>query len=235
FEEARDKVLMGPKREEVLEGKEKRMTAFHEAGHALLAWIVPGADRVHKVTVVPRGRALGVTQLMPEEDRINVGESRLKAALVFILGGRAAEKLIFDEYSAGAEDDLKKATQLARRMVTAWGMSERLGPVNYVIAEEHPFLGKEIHEHRLFGEHTAQVIDEEVARILHEAADRAYRLLDENREKLDRLAEALEEREVLDEHEIEQIIGPSVNRRAEHNGQPILVEEESPAKPLTER
>ncbi len=235
FEEARDKVLMGPKREEILEGKEKRMTAFHEAGHALLAWIVPGADRVHKVTVVPRGRALGVTQLLPEEDRLNIGESRLKAALVFILGGRAAEKLIFDEYSAGAEDDLKKATGLARRMVTAWGMSERLGPVNYVTAEEHPFLGKEIHEHRLFSEHTAQVIDEEVARILHEAADRAYRLLDENREKLDRLAEALEEREVLDEHEIEQIIGPSVNRRAEHNGQPILVEEESPAKPLTER
>src|SRR5690606_10503959 len=104
FEEARDKVLMGPKREEILEGKEKRMTAFHEAGHALLAWIVPGADLVHKVTVVPRGRALGVTQLLPEEDRLNIGESRLKAALVFILGGRAAEKLIFDEYSAGAED-----------------------------------------------------------------------------------------------------------------------------------
>jgi len=234
FEEARDKVLMGPKREEILEGKEKRMTAFHEAGHALLAWIVPGADRVHKVTVVPRGRALGVTQLLPEEDRINVGESRLKAALVFILGGRAAEKLIFDEYSAGAEDDLKKATQLARRMVTAWGMSERLGPVNYVIAEEHPFLGKEMHEHRTFSEHTAQVIDEEVARILHEAADRAYRLLDENRDKLEQLADALEDKEVLDERDIEEIIGPSVNRRAEQNGQPIVMEDDSPAKPLSE-
>ncbi len=233
FEEARDKVLMGAKREEVLEGKEKRMTAYHESGHALLAWIVPGADRVHKVTVVPRGRALGVTQLLPEEDRMNIGESRIKAALIFILGGRAAEKLIFDEYSAGAEDDLKKATQLARRMVTAWGMSERLGPVNYVTSEDHPFLGKEIHEHRQFSEHTAQVIDEEVARILHDAADRAYRLLDENRDKLEQLTNALEEKEVLDEHEIEAVLGPSINRRAGHNGQPLVLED-TPAKPLAE-
>ena len=128
FEYARDKVLMGPKREEVLTGKEKRMTAYHEAGHALLAWIVPGADRVHKVTIIPRGRALGVTQLLPEEDRLNIGERELHARLAFMLGGRAAEKLVFDEYSAGAENDLKQATQLARRMVTHWGMSERLGP-----------------------------------------------------------------------------------------------------------
>ncbi len=106
FEHARDKVLMGPKREEVLTGKEKTMTAYHEAGHALLAWIVPGADRVHKVTIIPRGRALGVTQLLPEEDRMNIGEAELHARLVFILGGRAAEKLVFDEYSAGAENDL---------------------------------------------------------------------------------------------------------------------------------
>jgi cell division protease FtsH len=160
FEHARDKVLMGPKREEVLTGKEKEMTAYHEAGHALLAWIVPGADRVHKVTIIPRGRALGVTQLMPEEDRLNIGELELHARLVFVLGGRAAEKLIFDEYSAGAENDLMQATRLARRMVTAWGMSERLGPVAYRTSEEHPFLGKEIYEQREFSEHTAQVIDE---------------------------------------------------------------------------
>ncbi len=214
FEVARDKVLMGPKREEVLTGKEKEMTAYHEIGHALLAWIVPGADRLHKVTIIPRGRALGVTQLLPEEDRLNIGESELHARLVFMLGGRAAEKLVFDEYSAGAEDDLKRATQLARRMVTHWGMSERLGPVAYRTSEEHPFLGKELHEQREFSEHTAQVIDEEVSRILHAAGDRARELLEQNRDKLDTLAKTLCEREILDEKEIEVIIGPSPNRAA---------------------
>jgi cell division protease FtsH len=217
FEIARDKILMGPKREEVLAGKEKTMTAYHESGHALLAWIVPGGDRLHKVTIIPRGRALGVTQLLPEEDRLNISESELHARLVFMLGGRAAEKLVFDEYSAGAEDDLKRATQLARRMVTHWGMSDRLGPVAYRTSEEHPFLGKEFHEQREFSEHTAQVIDEEVSKILHAAADRARKLLEQNRDKLDRMSEELCEREILDEKEIEDIIGPSPNR-ASANG-----------------
>ena len=212
FEVARDRVLMGPKREEVLSEREKQITAYHEAGHALLAWIVPGADRVHKVTVIPRGRALGVTQLLPEEDRLNIGESDLRARLVFMLGGRAAEKLVFHEYSAGAEDDLKRCTQLARRMVTHWGMSERLGPVAFRTSEEHPFLGKEMAEPREFSEHTAQVIDDEVSRILHAADEQARRLLGEHRAKLDRLAQALVERELLDEREIEELIGPSVNR-----------------------
>jgi cell division protease FtsH len=220
FEHARDKVLMGAKREEVLTGKEKQLTAYHESGHALLAWLIPGADRVHKVTIIPRGRSLGVTQLLPEEDRLNINENDLHARLVFILGGRAAEKLIFDQYSAGAENDLTQATKVARRMVTAWGMSERLGPVAYRTSEEHPFLGKEFHEQREFSEHTAQLIDEEVARILNAAAHRASELLAENRDKLRDLAEALERQEVLDEHEIEQLIGPSVNRRAESNGRP---------------
>ncbi|HEV3136979.1 MAG TPA: ATP-dependent zinc metalloprotease FtsH, partial [Pirellulales bacterium] len=224
FEHARDRVLMGPKREEVLTGKEKRMTAFHESGHALLAWIVPGADRVHKVTIIPRGRSLGVTQLLPEEDRLNIGESELHGRLCFMLGGRAAEKLIFDEYSAGAENDLMQATRLARRMVTAWGMSKRLGPVAYRTSEEHPFLGKEIYEQREFSEHSAQLIDEEVARILHEAADRASKLLDAHRSQLETLAHALEEHEVLDEAEIEQLLGPSINKRvAESNGKAIDV------------
>jgi cell division protease FtsH len=215
FEHARDKILMGPKREEVLTAKEKRMTAYHEAGHALLAWIVPGTDIVHKVTIIPRGRALGVTQLLPQEDRLNIGEGDLHARLVFMLGGRAAEKLTFDEFSAGAENDLKEATRLARRMVTHWGMSRRIGPVAYRTSEDHPFLGREIvQEHREFSEHTAQVIDEEVAGILHAANDRAYALLEEQRDKLTVLAEALEEREILGEAEIEAILGPSVNQAA---------------------
>ena len=134
-----------------------------------------------------------------------------------MLGGRAAEKLIFDEYRAGAENDLMQATRLARRMVTPWGMSERLGPVAYRTSEEHPFLGKEIHEQREFSEHTAQLIDEEVARILNAAAHKASELLAQNRDKLRLLAEGLEQHEVLDEHEIEELIGPSIDRRAESN------------------
>jgi cell division protease FtsH len=219
FEQARDKVLMGPKREEVLTAKEKSMTAYHESGHALLAWILPDTDRVHKVTIIPRGRALGVTQLLPEEDRMNIGESELHSRLIFMLGGRSAEKLVFDEYSAGAEDDLKRATQLARRMVTHWGMSERVGPVAFRGSEEHPFLGKEFHEQREYSEHSARVIDEEITRILNGAAERANELLAGNRDKLDLLAKALEEQEVLDEVEIEEIIGPSL-RTSRSNGQP---------------
>ncbi|HVX12253.1 MAG TPA: ATP-dependent zinc metalloprotease FtsH [Pirellulales bacterium] len=230
FEIARDKILMGPKREEVLAGKEKMMTAYHESGHALLAWLVPGADKVHKVTIIPRGRALGVTQLLPEEDRLNIGEAELHARLVFMMGGRAAEKLLFDEYSAGAEDDLKRATQLARRMVTHWGMSERIGPVAYRTSEEHPFLGKEIVEQREFSEHMAQLIDEEVARILHESADRARDLLDKNRDKLDQLAGALAEHEVLDNREIEELIGPSPARGISPNGKLALDAQTTPVE-----
>jgi cell division protease FtsH len=219
FEYARDKVLMGSKRDEVLTGKEKTMTAYHEAGHALLAWILPGIDRLHKVTIIPRGRALGVTQLLPEEDRLNIGESELRSRLIFMLGGRGAEKLVFGEYSAGAENDLAQVTKLARRMVAHWGMSERLGPVAYRTGEEHPFLGREIYEQREFSEQTAHLIDEEVSRILHEAADNAQRLLAEHRDKLDAVAHALEANEVLDDSEIEELIGPSAySSRAETNG-----------------
>ncbi len=218
FEYARDRVLMGAKREEVLMGKEKTMTAFHEAGHALLAWILPGIDRLHKVTIIPRGRALGVTQLLPEEDRLSISQSELESRLVFMLGGRAAEKLVFGEYTAGAENDLTQATKLARRMVAHWGMSERLGPVAYRTSDEHPFLGKEIYEQREFSDHTARLIDEEVSRILHESAERAQRLVSEYRGKLDSIAHALEEHEVLDDMEVEQLIGPSAHGKPETNG-----------------
>ena len=213
FEYARDKLLMGAKREEVVSDHEKSMTAYHESGHALLAWLVPGSERLHKVSIVPRGRSLGATQLLPEEDRVNISQSELQTRLLFLLGGRAAEKLVFDEYSAGAEDDLNKATQLARRMVTHWGMSERLGPVAFRDSEDHPFLGREMAEPRRFSEHTAQVIDEEVSRLLRDAADKATVLLNEHREKLDALAKKLEETETLDEEEIEKLIGPPVNKR----------------------
>jgi cell division protease FtsH len=214
FDYARDKVLMGPKREEVLTGREKKMTAYHEAGHALGAWLLPGVDKLHKVTIIPRGRALGVTQLVPEEDRMNIGESALMNRLVLGLAGRAAEKIVFGEYTAGAENDLQNATRIARKMVATWGMSERVGPVSCSTSNEHPFLGRDVYEQREFSERTAQIIDEEVARILNEAADRAVKLLSENRDKLDRLALALETREMLDDTEVEEIIGPAVPRRA---------------------
>ena len=222
FEFARDKVLMGPKREELLSGKEKKMTAYHEAGHALLAWILPGIDRLHKVTIIPRGRALGVTQLLPEEDRLNIGQAELYSRLIFMLGGRAAEKTVFNELSAGAENDLAQVTKLARKMVAHWGMSERVGPVAYRTSEEHPILGREIYEQREFSEHSARVIDEEVSRILHDADAKACDLLAQHRDKLDALATALEQREVLDEIEVEEIIGPSPYPRASSNGQPTV-------------
>jgi len=209
FEYARDKVLMGAQRDDVLNDKEKLMTAYHESGHVLLAWLESNGDRVHKVSIIPRGRSLGATQLLPEEDRVNVGESELHKRLLFLLGGRSAEKMVFDEFSAGAEDDLNKATQLARRMVTHWGMSEKLGPVAFRDGEEHPFLGKEMAEPRRFSEHTAQVIDEEIIRILREASERARKVLIEHRDKLDTLAKALNEEETLDEDDIEDLIGPA--------------------------
>ena len=211
---------MGPKREEILAGREKKMTAYHEAGHALAAWLLPGVDKLHKVTIIPRGRALGVTQLVPEEDRMNIGESDLNNRLAFILAGRAAEKLVFGEYSAGAENDLMQATRIARKMVAHWGMSERVGPVACATSNEHPFLGRDVYEQREFSEHTAQMIDEEVSRVLGEAAKRASSLLSENRGKLDRLAGELESREMLDDTEVVAIIGPATPRRAGETGQP---------------
>jgi len=215
FETARDRVLMGPQRESVLSEHEKKMTAYHEAGHALLAWLFPEVDIVHKVTIIPRGRSLGVTQLLPDEERFNIGEKRLHSQLAFMLGGRAAEKLVFDEYSAGAEDDLKKATGLARRMVAHWGMSEVIGPVAFRQSEEHPFLGKEYHEHREFSEETARIIDQEVQGFLTKAGDSAKDMLSKHRDKLDALVVALIEKESLGKAELEEILGERKKRKEE--------------------
>jgi len=212
FDAARDKILMGNKREEVLNERERLMTAYHESGHALLAWLLSDVDHVHKVTIIPRGRALGVTQLVPDEDRYNIGEARLHSQLAFMLGGRAAEKMIFDEFSAGAEDDLKRATKMARRMVTRWGMSTIIGPVAFRDSEEHPFLGKEVQESRDYSEETARIIDQEVQKFLLEADKRAVQVLTENRDKLEAMTKALVEKESLDQNEIAEIIGIAAQR-----------------------
>ncbi|MEM9353766.1 MAG: ATP-dependent zinc metalloprotease FtsH [Planctomycetota bacterium] len=229
FEYARDKVLMGALRDDVLSDEEKLICAYHEAGHTLLAWLLPHSDKVHKVTIVPRGRALGVTQLVPDEDRKNVSEAQIEATLAMSLAGRAAERIRFDEYSAGAESDLQRATSLARRMVTKWGMSERLGPVAFNESEDHPFLGKEIvQEHRLFSEHTARVIDEEVSRILHDADETAARVLTDEREKLDSLADALLEQEIVDTAGLEEILGPPVGAEPRGAAEPAAAHRLAP-------
>ena len=212
FEWARDRIMMGSKREELINQHERKMTAYHEAGHALIAWLSPEIDLVHKVTIVPRGRALGVTQLLPEEERLSIGERRLYSMLAFMLGGRGAEKLVFDEYTAGAEDDLRRATDLSRRMVGHWGMSEKIGPVSFRQSEEHPFLGREMHEHRQFSEETARLIDEEIQRLLGEAQQRANKILNDHRDKLDKLAEGLLEDEIIDREEMTELIGPPAER-----------------------
>ncbi len=212
FDFARDKVLMGPRREEVLSLREREMTACHEAGHALLAWFLADVDRVHKMTIIPRGRALGVTQLLPTEERYNIGEKRLHSQLAFMLGGRAAEKLVFNEYSAGAEDDLKRATQTARRMVSRWGMSDVIGPVAFRDSEEHPFLGKEYHEQREYSEETAREMDSEIQRFLTQADHQARQVLSDHRDKLDLLTKSLVERESLSEEEMIELVGPPVPR-----------------------
>jgi cell division protease FtsH len=212
FERAADRVLIGPKREEVLNSEDKRRTAYHEAGHALVTWLMPGADKPQKVSIVPRGQSLGVNLTAPDEDRYHHGLDHFKRQLVMIMGGRAADRLVYGQPYAGAESDLKRATRLARLMVTHWGMSDRLGPMAFRIGEEHVFLGKEIQEARDFSEATAGLIDEEVQRILREADDQAYELLAKHREQMEKIVEALLQREELLREDIEQIL------RADNNG-----------------
>jgi cell division protease FtsH len=192
-----------------------------------LAWLEPEADQIHKVSIIPRGRALGMTLFLPEEDRVNICESSLQAFLLIDMGGRAAEKLVFNEFSAGAENDLSHAMQIARRMVTHWGMSERLGPVAFRDSEDHPFLGREITEPRRFSEDTARVIDEEVTRILRTAYERAIELITQHRAWLDCIAQALEKEETLDDVMIEKLIGPPAWKLAEAataNGKPAAAD-----------
>ncbi len=212
FYYAHDKVLMGAKREEILTEKEKERTAYHEAGHTVAAWNLKGANPVHKVTIIPRGQALGVTQMVPDEDRMNLSEHEIADHLIVLLAGRAAESLIYNELTVGAENDLERATAMARRMVTCWGMSEKLGPVSYKMSDEDPFLGGQMHKARQFSEHTMEVIDEEVHKILQDASGRAGILLEKYRDGLEAVTRGLMEKEELDRHEIEELIGTSVHK-----------------------
>jgi cell division protease FtsH len=207
FEDAKDKVMMGTERRSlVINEEEKKLTAYHESGHALIGKLVPGSDPVHKMTIIPRGLALGVTHYLPIDERHTHSKRYLDTKLLHLMGGRVAEKLVFNELSTGAGNDIERATELARKMVCEWGMSERLGPLTFGKKEEQIFLGREIATHRDYSEFTAQEIDKEVRRIVEEAENQATELLSANIDKLHTLANVLLEREILDGVEIDKIL-----------------------------
>src|SRR4030043_43995 len=209
FEEARDITLMGSVREETISDIEKRITAYHEAGHALAAWSLPGTDPIHKVSILPRGMAMGVTQLLPEEDRHYYPKTYLMNRLSVALAGRVAEKVGFNDISSGAQNDLKEATSLAEKMVAQWGMSDKVGPLNLGRGEEHPFLGRELAQPKRYSEEMAWLMDQEIRRLLTDAESRAEEILKKNRGALDSLAEALIKEEVLERNDVERIIKES--------------------------
>ncbi len=207
FENAKDKVLMGVERRSmIISEEEKRTIAYHEAGHTLVAHTLPGADPVHKVTIIPRGRALGLTQQLPADDKYNYSRDYLLNRITILLGGRAAEEMVLQQQTTGAGDDLEKATEMARKMVCEWGMSEKLGPLTFGKREEHIFLGREVARHQDYSEETAVLIDAEVKHIVLDAATRARNILEDQIGRLHRLAKALLEHESLDAEEIARVL-----------------------------
>jgi cell division protease FtsH len=190
----------------ILSEEDKRNTAYHEAGHALVARLLPGTDPVHKVTIIPRGRALGLTQQLPQDDRHTYSRDFLVNSICILMGGRVAEELIFQSRTTGASNDIDRATQLARRMVCEWGMSDTMGPLTFGKREEQIFLGREISQHRDYSEQTAITIDQEVRHIIEENYQRAYQLLNDNMEILHAMAQALLEKETIDIKDINQIL-----------------------------
>jgi cell division protease FtsH len=207
FELAKDKVMMGSERRSmIISFEERRNTAYHEAGHALVAKLTPGADPVHKVTIIPRGMALGLTQQVPLDDRHTYSKDFLLGQLTILFGGRAGEELVLGHMTTGAGNDIERATEMARKMVCEWGMSEKLGPMTFGKKEEEIFLGRDFTQRVDYSETTAVQIDAEVRRIILEAYERAKLLLRRNLEALHKMAEALLEREVLDGAEIDDIL-----------------------------
>ncbi len=207
FEEARDKVLMGPERRSMfISDEQKKLTAYHEAGHVIVSKFTSGSDPIHKVTIIPRGRSLGQTAYLPLEDRFTQNKEYLLAMITYALGGRAAEDLVFGEISTGAANDIEKATEIARKMVRNWGMSEKLGPINYGDGHKEVFLGKDYSHVREYSEQTALQIDEEVRQIIIGCMDNAEEILRRHRPILNKMAELLIEKESLDASEIDDII-----------------------------
>lgn len=215
FEEAKDKVMMGMERKTmVISDEEKRSTAYHEAGHVLVAKFSPGSDPIHKVTIIPRGRALGVTAQLPIDEKHSYSKQYLETKLAMLLGGRAAEMIVLDQMTTGAGNDIERASELARKMVCEWGMTDVLGPVAFGKKEEEIFLGREIAQHRDYSENTAQMIDKEVQKIVSDAQKKAEKILNDNIKILHELTKALLEYEMLDSEQIDKIIsGESIARK----------------------
>ncbi|MGH7341564.1 MAG: ATP-dependent metallopeptidase FtsH/Yme1/Tma family protein, partial [Candidatus Rokuibacteriota bacterium] len=209
FERAKDKIMMGAERRSmVMSEAEKRMTAYHEAGHAIVGMTVPEHDPVYKVTIIPRGRALGVTQFLPEQDRYSLSRRRLESAIATLFGGRIAEELIFgvDAVTTGASNDIERATELARNMVTKWGLSDKLGPLTYTEETGEVFLGRQVTQHKQVSDETAHAIDEEVRRVVEANYQRARQVLEANLEKLHNMADALIKYETIDEEQLKDVM-----------------------------
>ncbi len=213
FEEMRDRVLMGSERSLVLQPDEKHRLAVHESGHTIAAYFLPNTDPLFKVSIIPRGKALGGTQQLSEVERYTLAYDYLRDRLAVMLGGRTAEKELLGDMSSGADDDIRQATALARAMVTRWGMSEDIGPMDLRESEEHPFLGREIAQPRRHSEASAKAVDEAVSRLLREAEARAQKIIRDRRSDMNRLVEALEEHETLHGDDIEKILGAGGGKR----------------------
>lgn len=207
FEYAKDKVIMGVERKSlIISDKEKKITAYHEGGHALVAKLTPGTDPIHKVTIIPRGLALGVTQQLPIEDKYTLSKGYLNNTIMVLLGGRAAEEIIFEEKTSGAGNDLERATDIARKMVCEWGMSDKVGPVTFGKPDEQIFLGKEFSRHKDYSEATAMEIDDEIKKIVTDNYKKAKTVLEENVDLLHKLAEVLLDKEVVDGKELDELV-----------------------------
>jgi cell division protease FtsH len=223
FEMAKDKIMMGAERRSmVMSDQEKRLTAYHEAGHALVGLLVPGVDPLHKVTIIPRGRALGVTMNLPERDRYSMKKSEIEARLAMMFGGRVAEELIFgrENVTTGASNDIQQATGMARRMVTEWGMSEKLGRLRYSDNEEEVFLGRSVTRTQSVSDDTALLIDTEVRRIIATAEAKARSVLTENLDSLHRVAEALLAYETLSGDEVRTLVADGTIDRSDEQRAP---------------
>ena len=221
FDDAKDKVLMGNERKSMaMDEKEKKLTAYHEAGHAICGLFTPGADPIHKATIIPRGRALGMVQYLPEKDRYSFTRQQMLARLISVMGGRAAEELKFghDEVTSGASSDIAAATNLARSMVTEWGMSDKLGPVLYAENSGEVFLGKSVTQNKNMSEDTARLVDAEIKALVTEGHEKALKLLQEKNEEWERLAQALMEYETLTGEDIDKVI----------KGEPIDIHHDAP-------
>lgn len=226
FEYAKDKVLMGTERKSmVISDDEKRVTAYHEAGHALIAKLIPGSDPIHKVTIIPRGRALGLTQQLPVDEKHTYPKQYLLNNIAILLGGRAAEELVLHDFTTGAGNDIERATDLSRKMVCEWGMSDEMGPLAYGKKEEQIFLGREFAQHKDYSEETAEKIDKEVSRIVTEGYERAKKLLSDNIDFLHKLAEELLSKEVLNADEVDNLMGIASDDSSNEEG----AGQESPA------